>query len=88
MCRMLVSSVAYRSSDRIISVSPLPAATIGKTLAVGSMMKSMNTRSSLCSVNALSSAGTHVVRPLDAHADVAVRLGQLDEIRQRADVRL
>ncbi len=76
------------SSARIISVRPLPAATIGNTLAPGSMMKSMNTRSILVLGEGLAQGRLDVFRLLDAHADVAVGLGQLDEIGQRGDVGL
>jgi hypothetical protein len=59
ICRIFVLP-RLQIFSRIISVRPLPAATIGKTLATGSMMKSMNTRSSLCSVKACATPARHL----------------------------
>ena len=66
---------------------PLPPGTIGNTFSVSSVMKSMNTRRSLSLMASLQGA-FDVTRLLDLHADVAIGLGEFDEIGQRIHVAL
>ena len=85
--RYVPHAIPHSSSARIISVRPLPPGTIGNTFSVWSVMKSRNTRRSFCA-NASLQRAFDVARLLDLHADVAVGLGELHEIRQRIHVRL